>query len=272
MDSTDLVLVYKSESGVYVYPHNSMKAEVVNDIINGKYMAVTYCPITRSGNCWNRIYNNDTLLLTASGYLYKDNLMPYDINSESIWSQMLLLGAKGKFKGEFVSTYQLVETEWNNIKSYYPEARIFYIPGTENTTYSTNLKYTIEPDDNNTQNIDIPDNERIFGLVGKWGVELFQFDLFSDSIRLFDLTFENQQLIVAGSLNHNFIVAFEKKYTMTPVQNEFPVIMKDNSRTRWNIFGEAVSGQKQGERLSSPPSYFALGWAWKDLFDRIEVL
>lgn len=267
LDSSQLVLIYKAKDDVYVYPYHSMLVEVVNDVIDNKYLAITFCPLTRSGICWNRLMDKDTLLLTASGYLYKDNLMPYDVKSESIWSQMLLLGAKGKFKRSRPSTFPLVETHWQNIIDHFPEAKVFFMDNWKNGTHINE----VDPDTTSINPGDVSDHERIIGIVGQWGVELFQFSLFTDSIKLYTDTFEKDQIIVIGSAEQNFMVAFLKKYEMTPVQDEFPVIMKDNSGTKWNIFGEAVSGTGQGQQLSSPDAYMALGWAWKDLFDQIEV-
>lgn len=267
LDSNHLVLVYKSQDDIYVYPYHSMLVEVVNDVIDNKHLAITFCPQTRSGIVWNRIIQNDTLLLTASGYLYKDNLMPYDVKSESIWSQMLLFGARGKFKRNRPSTFPLIETHWQNILNYFPTAKVFYMDHWKNS------RIINDPDPDSTNNLsnEVPEHERVLGIIGQWGVELFQFELFRDSIQLYTETFEKEQLIVIGSVKYNFMVAFHHKYVMTPIQDEFPVIMQDNSGTKWNIFGKAVNGPLLGQQLSSPDSYMALGWAWNDLFDRIEL-
>ena len=267
LDSTQLVLVYKSGDNVYVYPYNSMLVEVVNDVIDDKYLAITFCPQTRSGICWNRLLGEDTLLLTASGYLYKDNLMPYDAGSESIWSQMLLRGAKGKYKNSRPSTFPLMETSWKNIIVYFPEAKVFYM---DNWKSSTSIN-DVDPGTTGNSLGEVSDKERILGIVGQWGVKLFQFSLFTDSVKLYTDTFEKDQVVVIGSAEQNFMVAFLKRNEMTPVQNEFPVIMKDNSGTMWNVFGQAVSGPGQGGQLAAPYAYMALGWAWKDMFDQVEV-
>ena len=48
LDSNELVLVYKSKDDIYVYPYNSMLVEVVNDIIDNRHLAITFCPLTRT--------------------------------------------------------------------------------------------------------------------------------------------------------------------------------------------------------------------------------
>jgi hypothetical protein len=54
---------------------------------------------------------------------------------------------------------------------------------------------------------------------------------------------------------------------MSPVQQSFPVIMKDNNGSHWNIFGEAVDGPRKGEKLQIPTAYSALFWAWEGVFE-----
>jgi len=76
-DGSDLVLALNAGDQVYVYARFSMNVEVVNDVINRRPLAVTYCRLTGSGLLWNRGYNGDTSL-RVSGMLYRENLMPVD--------------------------------------------------------------------------------------------------------------------------------------------------------------------------------------------------
>jgi hypothetical protein len=193
--------------------------------------------------------------------------MPYDVKSESIWSQMLLFGVKGKYKRSQPNTFPLIETHWQNIIDFFPDAKVFYMDHWKNSTMVNDP----DPDSANSSSNHVPDHERVLGIVGQWGVELFQFNLFKDTIQLYYETIDKEQVMVIGSARYNFINAFYKKYVMTPLQDEFPIVMQDNSGTKWNIFGEAVNGPLKGQKLSSPISYMALGWAWNELFDQIEV-
>ncbi len=274
LDSASMVLVYKTAGGVYVYPHTSMVVEVVNDHLDGIPFAITYCPKTFSGICWDRTDNADTLQFVVSGYLYHDNLMPYELNSESIWSQMLNTGVRGSHKSLEVKTYQLIETTWFHVHTYFPEAHVF------------DFEFKSGPSNNGGSRVgplaggllkssamdDLPLGKQVFGIQGLKGIEIFLYSHFPDSVRLINITVATQQLVVAGSTDLGFIVAFERDYVMTPVQGSFPVIMEDESGSRWNIFGEAVSGPRKGERMASPTSYFARGWAMQAIFqDELRV-
>lgn len=66
------------------------------------------------------------------------------------------------------------------------------------------------------------------------------------------------------------MTSFLTTYSMEPVEGQFPVIMKDETGTFWNIFGEAVSGERGGETLLSPLAYTAADWAWRNLFNEVK--
>ncbi len=106
LETNDKVFITWAGGELRVYPHRHMHVEVVNEEINGVVMAITYCPITRSGINWNRLVGVDTLLLTASGYLYKENMMPLDVNSGHIWSQMLMRRFDGNVGQGDIFTYR----------------------------------------------------------------------------------------------------------------------------------------------------------------------
>lgn len=259
MDDNELVLVTRFHEEVFVYPLRFMLVEVVNEEIDGIYAAITYCPLTKSSVAWDRVVGNDTLLLTASGYLLRDNLMPLDLNSRSIWSQMRLVGMYGKHDKVNIRTLSMFETSWKTIREYFPEASVFvYDPllksaGAVGSTFA-----------------DLAFTDRQFGILSREKVEVFDPQLFSGEIILHStLVQPGGNVVVAGSSEHHFVVAFRSNYTMEPAEGEFPIIMRDETGSGWNIFGEAVDGQRKGEQLESPVYYTATYWAWQILFAEV---
>lgn len=251
MSDGELVFITRACGYLQVFPHRSMHVEVVNEAAHGVLMAITYCPITRSGINWNRVAGEDTLLFTASGYLYKENLMPLDVNSGSIWSQMLLRGLYGEHIHVEIQTFPLIETTWKTVREYFPGAGVFVNKSLFKSAESVPLGQE-------------------FGIVGWDGVELFTLDMFPGEIKLkTSLVNPGGRIVVAGSTSKHFIVAFMTRYHMDPVEGKFPVIMIDETGTYWNIFGEAVSGERGGEKLESPVFFSAADWAWRDLYDHV---
>ncbi len=258
LKDSDMVFLSRALGYVQVFPHKNMGVEVVNDEGNNVWMAVTYCPITRSGISMNRVVENDTMLLTASGYLYKENMMPLDVNTGSIWSQMLLRRFQGRIKQENIfefreiKTFPLIETTWLTVRTYFPEAMVYITENSQKSLESTSLRQDL-------------------GIVSRWGVELFTLDMFPGEITLHTTTVNpGGRTVVLGSTMHHYMLAFLTTYEMEAVQGEFPVLMKDETGTLWNIFGEAVSGERKGERLRSPFYFTAADWAWKDIYEQVD--
>lgn len=76
-------------------------------------------------------------------------------------------------------------------------------------------------------------------------------------------------MVVIGSEKHHYMVAFNTPYKLEAVEGEFPVVLKDETDSYWNIFGEAVRGERGGEKLPSPVYYTAAAWAWLDLYENV---
>ena len=247
----ELVFLTRACGFVQVFPYRSMHVEVVNEVAHGVYLAITFCPITRSGLGLNRIVGEDTVLLTASGYLYRENLMPLDVHSGSIWSQMLFTGFSGKHEREQMSIFPLIETTWATVKQYFPGAGVYV-----NKSFTKSAQ-------------DLPVGQEM-GLIGREEVELFTLDMFQGEIKLLhSVVSPGGRVVVAGSLSNSYMVPFITNYEMQALEGEFPVIMKDETGTRWNVFGEAVSGERGGEKLQSPVFFSAADWAWRNLYDQV---
>jgi hypothetical protein len=247
----ELVFITKACGLVQVFPHRSMHVEVVNDISHGTAFAITYCPITRSGVSWNRLVGEDTLLLTASGYLFRENLMPLDLKSGSIWSQMQLRGKSGTYSQMEVLTYPLIETNWQTVREFFPGADVF--------VHSDQLK--------SGSSFQL---EQEMGIIGRKRVQLFSMDMFPGEIGLLQTAASpGGKVVVLGSVDFHYMTAFNTSYIMEAVEGEFPVVMKDETGSYWNVFGEAVSGERGGEKLQSPVFFTAAPWAWLDLYENV---
>ena len=253
----DLVFLTKASGKVQIFPYRHMLVEVVNEAENGVWMAISYCPITRSGINWNRVVGVDTMLLTASGYLFKDNLMPLDVNSGNIWSQMLMRRFQGDaLDGEIfafreLTIYPMIETTWLTVKDHFPDASV----------YVNNI---------GMKSAEAAPNEQQLGIIGKESVETFSLDMFPGEPTMHMSTVNpGGKIVVAGSSEHHYMLAFLTTYNMEPVQGKFPVIMRDETGTMWDIFGEGMMGERAGERLESPLYYTAADWAWRDLYEQV---
>ncbi len=62
--------------------------EIVNDTVGGTPVVATYCPLCNSGLVFQRAVAGALLDFGTSGKLYKSDLVMYDRQSHSLWSQM----------------------------------------------------------------------------------------------------------------------------------------------------------------------------------------
>ncbi len=62
--------------------------EIVNDTVGGRPLSVTYCPLCNSGIVFDRRLGDKTYDFGTSGMLYKSDLVMYDRQTHSLWSQM----------------------------------------------------------------------------------------------------------------------------------------------------------------------------------------
>jgi hypothetical protein len=62
--------------------------EIVNDVVGGAPVVVTYCPLCNSAIVFHRSVAGATLDFGTSGKLYKSDLVMYDRQSHSLWAQM----------------------------------------------------------------------------------------------------------------------------------------------------------------------------------------
>ena len=275
--SSENVYVYRHGNTVKVYPQNIMGVhEIVNDRIGNHYFAVTFCPLTGSALAWDREIRGEVTEFGVSGHLFNDNLIPYDRNDSSYWSQMNLLGIKGDHAGQELKSGQLILTTGATVAKSFPNAMVLVDTSGHNCdSVCGGLKQGRDLGDPNEETIELPGGD-LFGIINGEAALLFNYDNFGDAIKVYHTNFRSSKVIVVGSESAQFIVAFrdnsgDPKIQYSPVQNELPVVLKDSHGNRFDINGLTVSGPSAGKRLPIPISYTAHSFAWNLFFNQLEL-
>lgn len=94
--------------------------EVVNDVIGGENLAVTYCPLTGTAQGFER----GPTEFGVSGRLLNSNLIMYDRASESYWPQMLATAVRGEHEGEVLREFPVTWTTWERWSDTHPETTV----------------------------------------------------------------------------------------------------------------------------------------------------
>ena len=93
-------ILVKVDDDVRFYPYNIMLwHEIVNDEVGGKPLSITFCPLCATGIVFEREISGMVYDFGTSGKLYKSNLVMYDRQTDSYWSQALGKAIVGEMSG-----------------------------------------------------------------------------------------------------------------------------------------------------------------------------
>jgi uncharacterized protein DUF3179 len=137
----ELMTIMNDNVGVRAYPHAILSwHEIVNDTFEGKNIVLSHCPLTGTSSVWeSNVNGTQNLDFGVSGLLYNNNLILYDRNTESLWSQILGQSVFGEFLGSTVTYKNSIIMNWKGIKELGMPTRVL----TENTGFTRN--YNIYP-------------------------------------------------------------------------------------------------------------------------------
>jgi hypothetical protein len=264
------VFVFQTKDQVRIYPVNVLwYHEIVNDQYGDDLFGVSFCPLTGSGIAWDRGDDLQGTSFGVSGHLYNNNLVLYDRNTESYWTQMTLLGIKGPLGGEALRNEYLLLTNYATATEAYPDAKILF-----DSTYSTLCDSICIAPNPAAGNGGFPANS-YFGVVLRDKTLLFRdeallfdYQLFKDSTRIIRYNFKGTQLAVVGNKEYGFVTAFlvPESTKLQPLNHQLPDIMSDSDGNRYDLMGNVTSGPKTGQRIKSPFCYSANIFSWELYF------
>jgi hypothetical protein len=273
--------------------------EIVNDEFDDKHVCVTFCPLTGTGILYDTSSIGNSTLGT-SGKLYENNLVFYDRESDSRWSQMLGISLKGDKIGQILPKQPIVESSWKAWKALHPDTQIlsrlsypgrgfsYYdriaYPGYRErseiwfrTAYSpTKPPYNLYHEKDLTIVLEIDTRTGLFPFEDLAKRPILNEFLANQSILvLFDEA--NELAIVYNSTNPNSqnnseVLHFEPVTTNLPesLTLGFPVY-QDQTDTIWNYLGAAIDGPFAGSKLEQLPSYNAFWFAATALYPDAEI-
>jgi len=102
--------------------------EVVNDVVGGVPVAVTFSPISRAAVVFDRRVGDQTLRLGFSGLVYQHNLVMYDRRDdpsrESLWPQLRFEAISGPMAGRPLNVLPGRLTMWGKWREAHPETTL----------------------------------------------------------------------------------------------------------------------------------------------------
>lgn len=101
--------------------------EVVNDAFD-QPVAVTYCPVCRSGVVADRRVAGSVRTFGVSGFLFRANLVLYDDGSESLWGQLRAQAIRGPLTGTRMDVLPSTVTTWRAWRETHPGTVVLLPP------------------------------------------------------------------------------------------------------------------------------------------------
>ena len=98
--------------------------EIVNDKIGDQHFAVTYCPLCGTGMVFAANAGESVLLFGVSGLLYNSDILLYDRNTESLWSQILGMAVSAPLKGTPLPPLPVTHTTWGKWVKKNPDTKV----------------------------------------------------------------------------------------------------------------------------------------------------
>ncbi len=118
-------LVVRAQDDVKAYPIPVLNwHEIVNDKIGKTAIAVTYCPLCGTGIVFKASVGSDVLRFGVSGLLYQSDVLLYDKQTESLWSQLLRKAVTGKYKGRTLEIYSSTVEILDDVVKKEPKVRV----------------------------------------------------------------------------------------------------------------------------------------------------
>lgn len=168
----DRVIGVVVEGQARAYPINILNwHEIVNDRIGGVSFVVTYCPLCGTGMVFSsRINQDNSLVFGVSGLLYNSDVLLYDRQTESLWSQVMGQAVAGPNKGKKLQQIPARHTTWKSWLKRHPRTKVLTRDTGEYRDYDRNpyLGYetsdsTLFPVTNDAPN-DYHPKERVLGI------------------------------------------------------------------------------------------------------------
>lgn len=98
--------------------------EIVNDTSGREPVVISYCPLCGSGMAFSARIDSRNLDFGVSGLLYNSDVLLYDRETESLWSQLMGQAVTGPMRGQKLQQIPVSHTSWAAWHSEHPDTLV----------------------------------------------------------------------------------------------------------------------------------------------------
>ena len=228
--------------------------EIVNDIVGDVPVAVTYCPLCFTNQVFERTINGEITEFGTSGKLYNSNLVMYDRNTDSQWSQAIGMAITGELTSHVLKRVPFDVAKWSDWKILYPGTLVLTTKTGHIRAYGSDpygdyytdpqIIFPVENKDDRLHPKEIIlgfDNGNIYKAYKLADVE--EKKVINDEI--------GDKKLLLVSLYPEMTRAFNRVVDGTILEFEYVdgKIIDTQTNSQWNFEGEAIEGQLMGKKL-----------------------
>lgn len=271
----DVVLGVDLENETKAYPIRVLNwFEVVEERFGDEPVVVTYCPLCGSGIVWSREIRGRTFELYNTGAIWQNDLVMYDTETESWWTQVGGEAIDGPLHGWTLDLLPSTITTWEAWRQAHPETEVLEPPrgadGENLAPYDRDPYASYKTSEGTPQERHVADRSGLHPKVRVVGVEQ------GDEAFAFPVPVMREQRILETEIGGMSLVAafagdgvhvYQRDgYSFEPGPNG---TMVDDDGTRWDI----VSGTSEDGRSLTPVAAQGLFWfAWLEFHPSTGVL
>ncbi|NDJ55380.1 MAG: DUF3179 domain-containing protein [Chloroflexi bacterium] len=298
---TEPVIVVEVEDDARAYPLSILtRHEIVNEEFNGVPLAVTFCPLCNSALVFDRRVNGEVYEFGVSGLLRGSDLIMYDRTTESLWQQFTGEGIVGFHAGDQLDFVASSLVSFDSFREAHPEGEVLsretgiYPAG----TYGVN-PYVGYDDLSNNQpflfrnmgEIDtrLPAMLRVAGVNVDGASIAYPYDLLAEELVIQD-TFNGQNVVLFFAFGTNSALGAQRianaedvgaatvfdpnlngqTLTFSPGDEDGRFVDAETGTT-WNLLGQAIEGELEGEQLERLLSTDHFWFSWAAFFPETDI-
>ena len=282
LDDREAVLVLQLDGESRAYPIQVlMWHEIVNDEVDGRPVAVTYCPLCNSGVAFDRRVDERALDFGTSGSLYLSALVMYDRQTESLWTHFDGRAVVGTLAGAELERLPLSTVAWGDFRPAHPDAEVLSKDTGYVRPYGRNAYRGYDQGDGPLPGFfpgEVDPRQAGMARVVGFGDGPAAVAVLADhlaEVGVVNLELEGRPVVAwhvpgTASALHRDRVADGDDVGATGVfftdgsvfRRDGTELVDEATGTTWNVLGEAVRGPRAGERLEPVTHLDTFWFAW----------
>ncbi len=267
--------------------------EIINDQIGNTPISVTFCPLCNSSVVFDRRLKGRVLDFGTTGLLRKSDMVMYDRQTESWWQQIIGKGIIGEYAGVTLTQIPSSVVSFADFAAANPDGRIVNRKTGHSRPYGNNPYRGYDDIDQvpflfrDKLDPRLPPMERVMHVRSGEDEKLYPFSRLRDvgvvNDRIGDtevVLFSREGLLSvldAGSIKNSrsiqAVTAFERDLNGRVLDFELSgeKIVDRQTGSSWNLLGQAVSGELEGQSLKLAQSGIHFAFAWLAFNPEVEI-